>query len=197
MLENLLATFDKLNYLLLYCSPQQIDQVQDILNSKGIKNHRFTGDEGVTPKKEYEKMSERDHIILNFENGSYNALVAMKCLDEGINVLRAETGIFMASSGNPKQYIQRRGRLLRRHPKKSLVNIYDILVLPFLDEDKARNASKIDLRIIEKELNRYEEFASLANNKLKAMNEIFKIKELYGFYLKERIKSYEIPISDK
>ena len=185
-LDNLLDKSRRVGYLLVYCSPEQIEQVQDILNTKRVKNHRFTGREGITPKKELGNHSERDYILLNFENGSYSALIAMKCLDEGVNVLRAETGIFMASSGNPKQYIQRRGRLLRRHPQKLSVNIYDILVIPFLDRDKAKNANEMDLKIIDRELNRYEEFANTANNRLEAMNEIFKIKELYGYYSKER-----------
>lgn len=182
VLNDLLTSLNKTKFMLLYCSPQQIDSVQDCLNQQRIKNHRFTGEEGTIPKKEWEFLSERDHIILNFENGSYDALVAMKCLDEGVNVLRAETGIFMASSGNPKQYIQRRGRLLRRHPQKTRVNIYDILIVPYIDTEKAKYASKNDLRIIDKELSRYEEFANLAENKLEAMNEIFKIKEMYGYF---------------
>jgi len=186
LLNETLDSMGSARYLLVYCSPQQIDSVQDILNFRNIKNHRFTGEEDINPKNEYGNKSERDFIIYNFEKGSYSALVAMKCLDEGVNILRAENGIFMASSGNPRQYIQRRGRLLRRHPGKKLVNIYDILVVPYLDEARARKASKVDRKILEKELNRYEEFSNLANNRLDAMNKIHKIKELYGCYSRER-----------
>ena len=152
-----------------------------MLNKKCIKNHRFTGDEEKIPKVEYNNMSERDYILLNFENKNYDALVAMKCLDEGINILRAETGIFMASSGNPKQFIQRRGRLLRRHEEKKMAKIYDICVVPYLDKNKAKNSSDTERHILEKELKRYEEFANLADNSVEAMNILFKIKDMYNF----------------
>lgn len=176
-----LIDIEPIEYLLIYCSPNQIDKVQEMLNKKCIKNHRFTGDEEKIPKVEYNNMSERDYILLNFENKNYDALVAMKCLDEGINILRAETGIFMASSGNPKQFIQRRGRLLRRHEEKKMAKIYDICVVPYLDKNKAKNSSDTERHILEKELKRYEEFANLADNSVEAMNILFKIKDMYNF----------------
>ena len=179
--DDLLNEIKNIIYTLIYCSPQQIDNVQSILNSKGIINHRFTGYEGTYPQKEFNFKSEREYILDNFENGNYLALVAMKCLDEGINVLRAETGIFMASSTNPKQYIQRRGRLLRRHKEKDMAKIFDIIVIPFLDKKRARNVDKDERKILAKEIVRYEEFSNLADNKIEAMNKIFEIKELYDF----------------
>ncbi len=182
MLEDLLTSLEPIKYLLVYCSPKQIDNAQEILNQKGIVNHRFTGEEGISSKKEYANMSERDYIISKFESGDYKTLVAMKCLDEGVNILRAETAILMASSGNPKEYIQRRGRLLRRHPAKQIVKIYDLIVMPYSVKCKVDDISEDELKILKKEFKRYEEFASLANNKLEAMNEIFKIKEAYDIY---------------
>ena len=181
-LEALLDSIKYLHYLLIYCSPKQISIAQDVLNKKGIINHKFTGEEGTNPKDEYGFKSERDYILENFESGAYNALVAMKCLDEGVNILRAETGILMASTGNPKQYIQRRGRLLRRHKDKNKVNIYDIIVLPYLDEKKAQAADEEEIKIINKELVRYEEFANLADNKANAVNKIYKVKKAYSFF---------------
>jgi superfamily II DNA or RNA helicase len=170
----------KIEFLLIYCSPQQIDDVQEILNEKRIINHRFTGEEGTKPLPRFHNLSERSFILQNFEAGNYKALVAMKCLDEGINILRAETSILMASSGNPKEYIQRRGRLLRRHPQKRFANVYDLIVLPYLDAFKAKNASMTEKKILDKEMDRYKEFASLAQNKLDALNSIYNILKLYG-----------------
>lgn len=88
----------------------------------------------------------------------------------------------MASSGNPKQFIQRRGRLLRRHPDKKIAKIYDIFVLPFLSNNRIENITDTEKKILQKELKRYEEFANLADNKLEAVNSIFKIKEMYNFF---------------
>jgi superfamily II DNA or RNA helicase len=181
-LGELLDSLDIIKFLLVYCSPQQIDEAQEILNGRNIKNHRFTGVEGTNPRGEYNGLSERDYILKNFEEENLSALVAMRCLDEGINVVSAEVGIFLASSGNPRQFVQRRGRLLRRHENKSMAKIYDICVVPFLDKNSAKKATDVDKSILIKELNRYEEFASLADNKLEAMNLVFKIKEMYNFY---------------
>ncbi|MBI4555836.1 MAG: DEAD/DEAH box helicase family protein [Planctomycetes bacterium] len=182
MLEQLITLLEPVMYLLIYCSPQQIDIVQELLNQKGIVNHRFTGEEGVCPKKEYIGVSERDYIISKFESSDYKTLVAMRCLDEGVNILRAEVAILMASSGNPKEYIQRRGRLLRRHSAKQSVKIYDLIVMPYSDKCNLKDIGEDELKILKKEFKRYEEFASLADNKLEAMNEVFKIKEAYNIY---------------
>ena len=182
VLSNLLNSLEIIKFLLIYCSPEQIDTVQAILNTKGIINHRFTGQEGTSPRKEYNGKSERDFILCNFEQGAYKALVAMRCLDEGVNIERAEYAILMASSGNSKEYIQRRGRLLRRHKDKRISNIFDLIVVPYLDKEKATKATRDDLKILSKEFKRYEEFANLAENKLEALTAIFGIKELYNFY---------------
>jgi superfamily II DNA or RNA helicase len=181
-LDELVSNMKDIKYLFIYVSPQQIDEVQSILNECKLVNHRFTGREGTKSEKKYKNQSERDFILSNFENGNYRALVAMKCLDEGINVLRAETGIFMASSGNPKQFIQRRGRLLRRHADKKIAEIYDLFVVPFLNYAKTETVGDMEKKILVKELKRYEEFAALADNRLEAMNSIFKIKEKYNIY---------------
>jgi len=182
MLRKLIKDIGDIKYLLLYCSPQQIDNVQDMLNENGIVQHRFTGEEGTSPREEYNNKSERDHILSRFEEGDYKALVAMKCLDEGINILRAELAILLANTGNPKEYIQRRGRLLRRHPNKQIVRIYDLIVVPTLQDKIGNSIDADEKKILKKELKRYEEFSSLAENKIEAMNEVFRIKELLDVY---------------
>jgi superfamily II DNA or RNA helicase len=80
-------------------------------------------------------------------------------LDEGVDVPSAETGIILASSGNPKEFIQRRGRLMRRSPEtgKESAKIYDMVVL------QAKDNTPENLRRIE--LKRVEEFAELAINR--------------------------------
>ena len=62
-----------------------------------------------------------DEILKGFEEGKIEILFAMKMLDEGVDVPRAEVGVFASSTGNPRQFIQRRGRLLRKHKNKSLL----------------------------------------------------------------------------
>lgn len=184
--KDLLEKIEEPKHMLAYCSPQQIDGVQDILNAKSIPNHKFTGEEGTTPEEEYRGRSERANILDGFENGRYSALVAMKCLDEGINILTARTGILLASTGNPRQYVQRRGRLLRRHPGKRSVSIYDLIVIPLPPKGDSAALPEDERKIIEREIVRYEEFARLATNRLQATNAIFAVKEILGFFRTRR-----------
>jgi len=180
--EALLKSLKNMRHTLIYCSPEQIDRVLNMCNHLGVVNHRFTGAEGTKGIKDYKGASERDFILSHFEQGTYKALVAMKCLDEGINVPNARTGILLASSGNPKQYIQRRGRLLRRCPGKESVRIFDFIVIPYEITKKPVIVDKAEKKILEAEFKRYEEFASLATNRIEAVNRVFEIKNRLGFF---------------
>ena len=162
--ENKYFEFDRLlkenpgiDKLIVFCSPQQIDYVQQILNeNRVIPQHKFTEKESATISK-ITGMSERDEILQLFAEGSYKALVAIKCLDEGVDVPVAETAIIMSSTSNPREHVQRRGRILRRAPGKKYAVIYDILVFP---EEQTDAGSKI----MKKEILRYKEFAENAIN---------------------------------
>ena len=68
-----------------------------------------------------------------FSTGDIEVLTSMKCLDEGVDVPRSELAIFCASTGNPRQFIQRRGRILRKHPDKHIAIIHDLVVAPEFD----------------------------------------------------------------
>lgn len=104
-----------------------------------------------------------DEILRGFEDGKIEILFAMKMLDEGVDVPRAEVGIFASSTGNPRQFIQRRGRLLRRHKDKSYATIYDMIVIPKLDNNLGE-LFNIERNLVKNELNRVAYFASLSMN---------------------------------
>ncbi|MEM3485045.1 MAG: DEAD/DEAH box helicase family protein [Candidatus Methanomethyliaceae archaeon] len=157
-----------IKWTIVYCSPQQIERVMEIVNKRRIIAHRFTMEEGTIPARKYDGLSERDFLLERFANGKYQVLVAMKCLDEGVDVPPARTAILMASSGNPREYIQRIGRVIRRYPGKNKATIYDIVVLPPL-QDVPRELRNIEQRIITKELQRYEEIARAAINNAEAL----------------------------
>ena len=57
-------------------------------------------------------------------------LVAIKCLDEGVDLPAVDRALILASSSNPREFIQRRGRVLRRSPGKYSAVIHDALVIP-------------------------------------------------------------------
>lgn len=179
--EDILNKISPISYCLVYVSPQQIERVQHTLLNRKIIQSKFTMDEGTTPSDQFGGMSERDYLLKKFENADYQMLVAMNCLDEGVDIPPARTAILLSSSGNPRQYIQRRGRVLRHSPGKEKAIIYDILVKPtkkhrFSDEHLA----EIEKIIFQKELKRYEEFAEIANNSLECLNIIYNVqKEFY------------------
>ncbi|MHC1572702.1 MAG: DEAD/DEAH box helicase family protein, partial [Methanosarcinales archaeon] len=157
-----------IKWTIVYCSPQQIDKVMDIVNERRIIAHRFTMEEGTIPMAEYGSLSERGFLLKKFAEGEYQVLVAMKCLDEGIDVPQARTAILMASSGNPREYVQRIGRVIRRHPGKREATIYDIVALPPLG-DLPPEMKDIERGIIRRELRRYQEIARVAINNAEAL----------------------------
>jgi len=168
-LRSVLRSIGEPDHLLVYTNSQQIDHVQDILNELGIRQHKFTYREDDT---------ERQRLLTSFDEGDVDALVAMKCLDEGADVPETRTAILMANSGNPMQFIQRRGRVLRQTPNKDRAVIFDMLVVPTLNPDESiANSEKY---ILKKELRRFEEFASTADNEYAARNKIEDIRIAYG-----------------
>lgn len=175
--ENILDDIGELSHCLIYCSPEQIEIVQNILNERKIIQHKFTQQEGTRPDLRYGEMSERDFLLMNFVDGSYQALVAMRCLDEGVDIPKAKIGIILASTGNPRQYIQRRGRLLRRFPGKEKAFIYDLIVLPSLRSGLPQELIEIERKILAKELSRYEEFAGISDNVVECIRKILDVQE--------------------
>lgn len=158
-LEKLLNDIKGIKNLLVYCSPQQISKVQKILYEKGFNQHKFTGKEGTKKESRYDNLTQRDFILKNFEKGKYDALVAMKCLDEGVDIPSAKTAILMSSTSNPREHIQRRGRILRKFKDKDYAIIYDLIVYPIV-----KNMTEAEKNILKKEKIRYNEFARSAEN---------------------------------
>lgn len=104
-----------------------------------------------------------NEILQGFSEGKIDILFAMKMLDEGVDVPRAEVGIFASSTGNPRQFIQRRGRLLRKHKDKIFATIYDMVVVPKLDSSIGE-LYNMERNLVKNELNRVGYFASLSTN---------------------------------
>ena len=166
----ILNKLEHLSYCLIYCSPDQIKKVQDILNDNGIIQHKFTFQES---------MDERKNLLSSFSDGTYKALLAMRCLDEGVNIPPTRLAIFLASSGNPKQFIQRRGRILRPFPGKTKAVIYDILVVPTITGKIEPELLEKEKKILIRELKRLYEFASSSMNIRETIDAISPIIEKY------------------
>ena len=103
-------------------------------------------------------------------------MVAIKCLDEGIDVPACSTAYILASSRDPRQFIQRRGRILRKSPGKDSATIHDfIVVLPEGYEDAAGHARKL----VKSELKRVAEFSNLSLNSAEAYQTLRPILTAY------------------
>ena len=167
-LRDILDEIDDFDHFLAYTNPQQIDRVQEVLNDYGIIQHKFTYREND---------EERQRLLELFDKGDYDALVAMRCLDEGVDVPSTRQAILMSNSGNPMQFVQRRGRLLRQYPGKDKAVIYDIIVVPSLNPPP--DIQEIEKNILRKELDRFEEFADNARNEHQARNGMDRLRIIY------------------
>ena len=163
----------QLENLIIFVSPQQKNKVLEMLESKGVVHHQLTQAEGNAPRKEYSGLTERQYIIKLFKDKKYQALVAIKCLDEGIDIPSACRGILMASSTNPREYVQRIGRIIRQDKDKKLAYLYDICVESSgaLTED----LQDIDAKIRKNERKRLREIAENSINSVDALQTILKL----------------------
>ena len=154
---------------------RQIEAVISILgNEKGMLVSKFTSEETI---------EERARIKSKFETGNkLQALVAIKCLDEGVNIPGISTAFILASTTNPKEYIQRRGRVLRKAKGKEYAVIYDFVTLPRNLESvgsHSENELSGERKLIENEITRIVEFGHMALNPMDAEILVRKIKKQY------------------
>lgn len=165
---------DSLNYCIIYCSGKQMVAVKKLLNKYRRIYHEFT--QYLTPK-------QREDILIQFElgrtEGGYDVLLAIDCLNEGIDLPSAKIGIFLENSQNPIEFIQRRGRLLRPSKNKDEAVFFDFIITPnFKGMDI--NYRQIEGKEIQKEFDRFMEFAHLSNNSIESMKKIQNLVSLYN-----------------
>lgn len=156
---------------------RQIDAVTMILgNEMNMRVARFTAKEDIERRTEIKK---------RFQDGDLQAIVAIKCLDEGVNIPGIKTAFILASTTNPKEYIQRRGRVLRKAKNKNLARIYDFVTLP-RPLDSVRSLTEEQMRreipLVRNELMRIKEFGRLAIDSMNTAELIWKIQEAYMLF---------------
>lgn len=116
----------------------------------------------VTVRKFVSGQKDREELLRNFATGKVQVLTSMKCLDEGVDVPRSELAIFCSSTGNPRQFIQRRGRVLRKHPEKEFAILHDLVVVP--EVGSQYNSYKMERALLQSELSRVKNFADMSEN---------------------------------
>ena len=151
---------------------KQVDTVVKMVGNKiGMKVNKFTADEDVETRKK---------ILDDFGRGAIQVIVAIRCLDEGVDVPKTESAYILASTTNPRQFIQRRGRVLRKAEGKEYAHIYDFITIPpTADEnDKALSGASFsaERKLMSRELERINEFAISAVNGGEALNKLSELK---------------------
>lgn len=194
MLEEVIQPYIHDKHILVYCGAtkgleqnqdrsdvdsediRQIDMVTDLLGNKlGMDVSQFTSKESV---------EEREVLKREFSAGdTLKVLIAIKCLDEGVNIPKIKTAFILASTTNPKEYIQRRGRVLRLAEGKEYAEIYDFITLPYgIEEVTSLTAAQVkrNSTLVKNELRRAEEFSRIAVNMVESASLIDEIKDAYG-----------------
>lgn len=194
VLRGLMQDYKDDNHMLVYCGAttmhdvdykegkahaddiRQIDLVADLLgNELGMRVSKFTSEEDA---------AERERIKADFDEGEHlQAVVAIRCLDEGVNIPSIKTAFILASSTNPKEYVQRRGRVLRLFKGKTHAVIYDFITLPFaleltnqVEPEVLESGKSLALR----EIVRMKDFAAIAENPFDSDDLISQIQSAYG-----------------
>ena len=166
---------------LIFTSPQQIRQILKILAQNRIAAHPFTQEQGTRVSKDYGGMSERDYLIASFKAGAYQALVAISCLDEGIDIPAADTAILLSSSTNPREYIQRIGRVIRYSKGKEKATVIDFVVQANTSRITDPRLVDFERNVFSRELRRIEEIASNAVNAAEVVLKVGEKRErMYG-----------------
>lgn len=146
---------------------KHVNKITELLVRRiGARVAKFTSENSAT---------ERVSLLNAFACGDLEGLVAIRCLDEGVDVPETRTAVILASSTNPRQFIQRRGRILRLSPGKEVAEIYDMIVYPPL----SGAVDAWERSLARKEFLRYAEFASLAINAPDAKRILWKLQEHY------------------
>lgn len=138
-------------------------------------------DDHVTVRKFVSGQQDREEILHDFATGRLHVLTSMKCLDEGVDVPRSELAIFCASTGNPRQFIQRRGRVLRTHPDKKMAELHDLVVAP--EVNPYSDSYRMEQSLLRGELMRVINFSSLSENPSYSELELREVLDHYGLNL--------------
>ncbi|NEO27524.1 MAG: hypothetical protein F6K03_11690 [Kamptonema sp. SIO4C4] len=160
-LQEIIADFPP-QRAMIYCADiQQATAVSGQLARSGVRVARYSSAD-----------SNRHHLLQEFAAGRLDGLVAVKCLDEGVDVPAASQAVILASDGSQRQFIQRRGRILRFAPQKSVATLIDVLVVPPLEGE--------EVKLIESELKRVGHFVQSARNRSHAILTLAETLALYG-----------------
>lgn len=178
LIDSILSQIDEPDHFVVYCGDghlfdsctgdeiRHIQSVKRALTNRGYKSSQFTATEN---------MAERMQLVDSFNKGEISALAAIRCLDEGINIPSIKSALILSSNDDYREFVQRRGRILRTYANKEAAHIYDVVALP---SDDLFAWAKIELR-------RFNEYAHLALNWDELSTELDGLLHRYGMNIED------------
>ena len=186
VLMRLFENYKDDNSILVYCGAASIedDETSGIVRQIDLVTHKLQTEFNMSVKRftAQENLKERQNIKKYFAQGMYQVITAIKCLDEGVNIPGIKTAFILSSSRNPKEFVQRRGRLLRKSNNKKKAVIYDFITLPREIDNIMPEDIEEDKTILVGETARMLEFGKLADNPELAENIINRIMTAYNYF---------------
>lgn len=168
MIDDSQRTRQELCHILVYCAPGSHRHVLKSLSKLGLRCHEFV---------HYVSLSERQRVLDEFASCRIQVLVAIKCLDEGVDVPSTKLAFLLASTSNPREFVQRRGRILRLSKGKERATIYDFIITPRPEYMPLKR--DIDAGLLRREMPRFAEFASAATNEFSARSILWNLLDQY------------------
>ena len=175
-IDDIIDRIEERDHVVVYCGDgrlfdqntgeelRHIQSIKRVLSSHGYKASQFTASEN---------MSQRMTLVDSFNKGEISALAAIRCLDEGINIPSIKSALILSSNDDYREFVQRRGRILRLYEGKDSAKIYDVIVLP---SHKSKAWATIELR-------RYLEYARLSLNWGELEGDLFDLLAQYDLEL--------------
>ena len=169
-IDKLKAEGHPISSALVYCGDGRTDEPDEDARlmrqiDAAVKKLAFDAGLSVARFSHKETPREREKSLSDLRSSRLDALVAIRCLDEGIDLPDIRMGFILASSTNPRQFIQRRGRLLRKAPGKKYAEIWDFIVSPpDLTDLTDPETFNLERRLVTRELQRVLEFCQTARN---------------------------------
>jgi len=146
-----------------------IDRIISILAERDWNVSKFTSEESHY---------DRRNVLQTFKDKQINAIAAIKVLDEGFDVPMCDEAYFTASSSSERQWVQRRGRILRKSDNKKSAIVHDFVITKTSSTDDFKD-------LISKEMARVDAFFKSCSNQDDIKNQIKTIKNTYLIETKE------------
>lgn len=184
-IDDIINQVQERDHLVVYCGDgklydynsgeelRHIQAIKRVLSEHNYKASQFTATEN---------MQERMQLVDSFNKGEISALAAIRCLDEGINIPSIKSALILSSNDDYREFVQRRGRILRTYYGKKNATIYDVVVLP---KNTSTQWATIELR-------RFLEYAKLSINWNELENELEDMLIEYGLTIDDiNVYDYE------